>query len=754
MLKRIQKILNIGRFSNCRVPGCEFEKETIIFGFNTQGKSTLTAILRSIQTGNNDILIGRKTFGATEAKNIEIDFEEEGTNDKYIFQNRAWNKSNPNILIFDSKFIAENIFDGENITFDQQKNLNTVIIGKKGQDLNTTIIALQKQSDDFTNQKSEKTREFSRHFPNVDFNRFKSIPKDNDIDVKLINAEKEIKFEREKEEIKKSIRSHIVNLTNIDFSIKDTLVKTLDVKQEEIENHIKSHFIKEENAQTFLSEGLDFLQEKPEDESSRSCVFCGQELSKSAEELISVYSSFFKGGYEDLQNEVIKVADYFRSINVEAVLEKITADLKAKDLDIGLTDTEIAEFSELKKEFEKELEKKRDLNYPISFNSFDLLKTGIEKIKSDLEELEQKKLNVVPPKTVAQLEVDKKNLETVKKRHEAAWVKFCSDWDGIEVEAEKIRKEREEKRKELEIYSSSIFDTHKGTINLLCKEMGADFEIEDFKPLKKIIGKDERIFAIKFFGTHKVNMDNEDEKTPNFKNTLSESDKRLLAFAFFVALLMHDRDLDEKIVVFDDPMSSFDSERRRKTVHHITDIACKYKATNGSETIVSPRQKIILTHEEHFAKELRRLIPGACTLKIEEYMDGANKRSRISHADFAQDFPDDDISQRLEHIKNILDTRGFTTPFEEDCRIVLEHIFKRKYYFELRDEIAQKRSVRTFTTALTQANVGGFDNAIKSQKFIRLCDDLNIELHDGVASNSNGDKESILNDFFDCLRSI
>lgn len=754
MLKRIQKIQNIGRFADCQAAGCEFAKETIVFGFNTQGKSTLTAIIRSIQTGNNNILIGRKTFGATTGKKVEIDFEEAGANDKYIFQNRAWNKANPNILIFDSKFIAENVFDGENITFDQQKNLNTVIIGKKGQDLNNEIIALQKQSDDFANQKSEKTREFTRHFPNYDFDRFKALSEDGSIDNKIKDKDKEIKFEREKEDIKKAIKNHIQNVSGFRFSIRDTLVKTLDVKQEEIEAHIKSHFSTEENAQNFLNEGLDFLKDKPTDGTPRTCIFCGQELGANAESLVSLYSAYFKGGYEQLQVEMNNAIDYFKGINFEATLEKIAADLRAKDLDIGLDDTKITELADLKKQFEKELEKKRDLNYAINFESFDRLKTGIEKIKSDLEELEQKKLNIPSPKTVFALENERRALEITKKRFEPAWVKFCKDVETNEVEAEKVRKAREAKRKELDEYSSAIFDTHKETINRLCKEMCADFEVEDFKPLKKIVGRDERIFAIKFFGTHKVNIDNQDDKTPNFRNTLSESDKRLLAFAFFISLLSHDRELDKKVIVFDDPMSSFDSERRRKTVHLITDVACKYKETDGTEKSIVPRQKIILTHEDRFAKELARLIPNARTLKIEEYVDDGQKRSKIVHADFAQDFPDDDISNRIEKIKGILDTRAFTTDFETDCRVVLEHIFKRKYYLELKTEISQRKSVRTFTTKLTQDSIGGFNDTAKSQKFIRLCDDLNIELHDGTAANSNGDKESILREFFECLKLI
>ena len=201
-------------------------------------------------------------------------------------------------------------------------------------------------------------------------------------------------------------------------------------------------------------------------------------------------------------------------------------------------------------------------------------------------------------------------------------------------------------------------------------------------------------------------------------------------------------------------MSSFDNERRRKTVHLITDVAYKYKEAGGSEKSVSPKQKIILTHEDRFARELERRMPYACTLKIEEYVDEGQKRSRISHADFAQDFPDDDISYRIEKIKDILDKRTFNGNFELDCRLVLEHIFKRKYHLQLQTEISQKNSVRTFTRKLKQDGIGGFNEATKFKKFDRLCDDLNIDLHDGSAAPSPGDQESILKDFFECLESI
>ncbi len=187
-------------------------------------------------------------------------------------------------------------------------------------------------------------------------------------------------------------------------------------------------------------------------------------------------------------------------------------------------------------------------------------------------------------------------------------------------------------------------------------------------------------------------------------------------------------------------MSSFDIERRRKTLHLIADIACK--------------QKIILTHEERFAKQLEHLMPCARTLKIKEYVDTKRKRSKIAHADFAQDFPDDEIPNLVEKLKGMLDTRTFADSLELDCRVVLEHIFKCKYKLELKTAISQRKSVRTFTEELMKIGIGGFDDPTKSKQFVRLCDDLNIELHDGTTANSTGDQESILKEFFECLKSI
>jgi hypothetical protein len=148
------------------------------------------------------------------------------------------------------------------------------------------------------------------------------------------------------------------------------------------------------------------------------------------------------------------------------------------------------------------------------------------------------------------------------------------------------------------------------------------------------------------------------------------------------------------------------------------------------------------------------MIPNAETLKIVEKVISGNKRSDITRLNIAEEFPDDDIAQRIEKVKSILDNRQFDKSFDDDCRVVLDHIFKRKYYLYLKSDISDRKGVRTFSKTLTSLKVGGFDDVDKAKKFDRLCNDLNIELHGVQTNRSIGDKESILKDFFYCLSII
>ena len=110
MLKKIVAIKNVGRFRNSAAAGVpEFAKHSFIFGANGHGKTTICAILRSVKTGEASHVVGRKTLGVTDAASIEL-----LTNSGMVkFTGTAWDAAKPDIAIFDSTFVSDNVHSGD-----------------------------------------------------------------------------------------------------------------------------------------------------------------------------------------------------------------------------------------------------------------------------------------------------------------------------------------------------------------------------------------------------------------------------------------------------------------------------------------------------------------------------------------------------------------------------------------------------------------------------------------------------------------
>lgn len=72
-IMQFKHIKSVGRFRNCAPQGdVALNKFTLIFGENGRGKTTLYAILRSMQMQMPAIVAGRKTLGTNAHSNIVI----------------------------------------------------------------------------------------------------------------------------------------------------------------------------------------------------------------------------------------------------------------------------------------------------------------------------------------------------------------------------------------------------------------------------------------------------------------------------------------------------------------------------------------------------------------------------------------------------------------------------------------------------------------------------------------------------------
>lgn len=751
MISRFKQIRGVGKYINCNnIAGKQFEKNTIIFGHNTGGKSTLTDILWSFKTGDTSFIEGRKSFGFLGSQSVEI---VDNSNNVLKYPSTAWNNGYENIEIFDTQFINENVFEGNEIKYGNQKKLHSIIIGQEGKRLSEEINITQERFAAITKEKTDRTKYFNQIFLNkISITDFQKLKKYSNPDALIEELRETINIADNQQKIKavfdfaNSLLDNIINQ-----STKQTLSKTILTNIELVTTHILNNWRIPTQSKDFLQVGLHLTKDEKD-----NCVFCGQSLNKNAVELLHAYSQLFSAEYERFHNDVIATVSKFDKFNPNQIIENLKDKFEAVGITLDLENIDYQNISVLKENSNREFQRKKDdLSYVIDFEAYD----GIIKIFSIIK----LKLSALSGKYVFKTEANISNLEakifeieTSKLRHTDKWEEFFNEGSRLETEQEQIKTKREQLRQDLNKYSNLLYETHFDTINKILSVLGADFQICDFKPLKNLVGQSERVFEIEFYKCHKVFISETTANRPRFKNTLSESDKRLLAFSFFYSLLLHDSNLNKKIIVFDDPFSSFDVNRRTKTIELL---ANPYLITSDGERVEKVfEQLIILTHEREFYKWIFKKLDNPKPLKIidDGYENGV-KKSTLSDCDVYDEFIEDQTKKDLKIIQQIVSQNKPVKNYEEltvKCRKILESIFTRKYLFELADESASKLSIRSFVEKLKALAINDFDKNSKYKEFIMLCDNLNIELHDNTFTNDGNNAISVLNDFLKLLKRI
>ena len=155
------------------------------------------------------------------------------------------------------------------------------------------------------------------------------------------------------------------------------------------------------------------------------------------------------------------------------------------------------------------------------------------------------------------------------------------------------------------------------------------------------------------------------------KYSLSDGDKSAFAFSFFLAQL-EQLDISEKVIVFDDPISSFDQARKNTTINQLIRISKECG------------QLIVLTHDIYFAKALYRKCEKATSVNLK-----ISKTSNKSYITF-HDIETETLSGVFKDI-NVLHgylSHGADTELEKRevircIRPILEGIIRIKYFNEI-----------------------------------------------------------------------
>ena len=140
MVERLTLLRNIGQFDSI-TPGTQLPlaKLTLIYAENGRGKTTLSAVFRSLATGDTTPIQERHRLGAVHPPHVIIHLAGGASR---TFQNNAWSDTVPTLSVFDDAFVAANVCSGIEIGSGHRQSLHELILGAQGVALNT---ALQQQ---------------------------------------------------------------------------------------------------------------------------------------------------------------------------------------------------------------------------------------------------------------------------------------------------------------------------------------------------------------------------------------------------------------------------------------------------------------------------------------------------------------------------------------------------------------------------------------------------------------------------------
>jgi len=610
MLRKIVSIKNVGRFLSYSAAGdVELKRYNLVFAENGRGKTTLCAILRSLQSGDAAPVLGRKTLGIVGSPEITILLDGRTT----IFVTGAWNTTVPSLAVFDSTFVSENVYSGDAVDLGHRRNLYRVIVGKQGVDFARQIEELDAASrEKATEIREKRTAVQALVPPGLIVDDFLRLQEGSAIDNKITEKEKELEAVRQADQIKGRAALSELTMQRLPSAFAELLGKTIEGIAEDTERRvitqIETHAM-HVRGEPWLSEGLGYIR-------NNACPFCGQSLDATA--LIAAYRAYFSEAYNSIRTKItvmrqqIETALGDREIaRIERTLDQNTAAVEFWSRYCTITPPALAgvdQIGETLRTFRQAalalLDRKvaTPLERVVADTSFTTAQAAFGGAQNDAvtyNQAVQAANATVAAKKAATVAANVRSVETAlnllratKKRHEPDARVACKDYEAALAAKTVIEDQKASLKEKLDKYAQDVVKRYEQTINRLLDDFQAGFRITGTTHGYPG-GVASSSYQILINNTPvEVGDPNTPVDRPSFRNTLSSGDRSTLALAFFLAQLEQDPEKASKIVVFDDPFNSQDNFRKDCTVQNI-------KICGESS-----KQVIVLSHDQNFLKRI------------------------------------------------------------------------------------------------------------------------------------------------------
>ena len=514
-IKKIAQIKNVGVFKNHSNNNIEYQDINFIYANNASGKTTLVDILKDLSEDKNERIQKRKTIPSSGEQFIRIVAKDNSLNSSeqnINYQNSVWSNNllQGRVLVFDTSFIANNIFNGLDLlsSKDTKNNFSGFILGDSG-------VSLARERNSINEQLIEERKKLKLSIPESMKKGTNSDKKIKEYcETKIIEPFKDLETQKnellvqimaEQELLKNteliknfqgipSIKVDSINLyKSIIDNLKLILKETFEVKVENwkiYQTHLENHFPSEEVGRKWIEEGIEYTKEKDD------CPFCGQSLSVSM--LYPNYKLIFSEEFSDfsksIRNRVNSNLNELKKLNLEfsatEAFSKIQSAKKLFGESFIISDDFSVNFDKLdswNKKNIKELNEERDQlfaalksknilvneNIYFDFNKIldllnelnDIYETLNGEIKQMNVDIDGLKTKSVSQDTTALNEYEKtlNNINQKIKRIEEDG--NCKEWLKSYIEVEKLNKLREEKDQELETSQEKYLDKYFEYIN-------------------------------------------------------------------------------------------------------------------------------------------------------------------------------------------------------------------------------------------------------------------------------------------------
>jgi wobble nucleotide-excising tRNase len=614
MLEKFISIKNIGRFRDCAARGnVTLRKMSLLFAENGRGKTTLCAILRSLQTENHDFISERKTLGTTEPASVQLRICGNTVN----FENGVWSDTHPDIAIFDSVFIHDNVYAGDYVEHDHKKNLYRVIVGAQGVQLAKQIEELDGNIREANNDINAKKNTASKALPNeTTLETYLAWQLVDDIETKIQQKKTAITNRQRTLEKATEIKSKgllaKISLPELPSDFLSTLSKQMTNIAEDAETRAREQIAAHSMGnpgETWLAQGLGFVTDD-------KCPFCGQGVQ--VNDLLAAYRSHFNTTYKSLKQEVTQLSQRITTSigesSLNATQQTLSSNLALIEFwkqfakivlpELAFEDVR-AKYASLR-DLASALTQRKQQSPTEPVIPADDFQTAIEavtalheSVKAYNAAIDACNTRINEQKTAAQqgadinaLKRELANLEAKKKRFESAVVQACKEYQKALAAKTTLEQEKTTAKKRLDQHCQQILQTYQQTINTYLDQFNAGFKITNTQHNYRG-GTPSSHYQIQINGND-VNLGDSRTQSgiPCFKTTLSSGDRSALALAFFLAAMKQDSEIGNKIVVLDDPFTSQDRFRRTCTqqlIRHLADTA---------------KQVLVLSHDPHFLKLL------------------------------------------------------------------------------------------------------------------------------------------------------